>query len=70
MNDKIFEKINVKIVISIKHCTAVQNFGQYKTSDFGTKFGQQSMTKIRRSRSLVVSNLRLETKSFRFESGC
>ena len=29
MNDKIFEKINVKVVISIEHCTAVQNFGQY-----------------------------------------
>ena len=30
MNDKNFEKINIKIIISIQQCTPVRNFGQFE----------------------------------------
>ena len=29
MNDKTFEKINIKIVISIQQCTLLQNFSHF-----------------------------------------
>ena len=29
MNDKTFEKINIKIVISMKKCTPAQSFSQF-----------------------------------------
>ena len=44
MNDKTFEKINIKIVISIQQCTPLRNLSFYRTSDYGTKYAQKNMT--------------------------
>ena len=34
MNDKNFEKINVKIIISIQQCTPIKNFNQFREPQF------------------------------------
>ena len=41
MNDKYFEKRNIKIVISIQLCIPVP---KQITSDFGTKFAQKTLS--------------------------
>ena len=43
MNDKTFEKANIKMVISILQCTPVQNFSQFEELQF---FGPNMPKKI------------------------